>query len=123
MQDTVLVEKMIRLAAKVGLFFACVDGEYSDAERQYIESFVSQLSALAPDDDASRYLGDPLSEDLTTEQLIADTKEILDDFNAFERPIACRAIIALATDVVNADGTEKPKEREALKQFVAALSE
>ena len=35
--NTQAIELVVKLVAKTGLYFSCVDGEYADSERQFIE--------------------------------------------------------------------------------------
>lgn len=116
------IELTIKLVAKTGLFFACVDGTYADSEREFIENYINNLSKVGPVDEVKEMLENALNVHFTLDEIVADTRQLL---GYFEQPEDKQAIVMsmfnFIQHVITADGVEHPAEVEALKQWAEAI--
>jgi len=119
MEDYKAIAKAVKVVAKTGLFFSCIDGEYSDQERQFIENYIQELAQYGNiDEEVKPLLDNPLDKHYTLEEIIADTRDLLQsiDSPADRREIAV-ALADFISQLVKADGKERPAEREAFIQW------
>ena len=118
------IEIVVNLVAKTGLYFGCVDGNYDESERRFIENYIGQLSRVGDVSEVQAMIEHALDQHFTLEEIIADTKELL---ASFDEPTARQAIIMslfqFIDAVIKADGVEHPAEREALIKWAEALRE
>ena len=122
-KDSRAVERIIHLMIKTGLFFGCVDGEYADAERQFIENFAQQLQQAGPIDEVQDMLDHATDHQYTLDEIIADTKALLDEFDSpNERQMVTLALYQFIDNVIKADGVEHPAEHEAFIAWGKALA-
>ncbi|MBR1550895.1 MAG: hypothetical protein IJ632_01075 [Muribaculaceae bacterium] len=121
-KDIKAVEQVIKLMAKTGLFFGCVDGSYDVSERQFIENFTAQLSAVGPIDEVQDMLAHATDVHYTLDEIVAETRQLLNGFdNVAERQMVAMALYQFIDNVVKADGVEHPAEREAFIAWNKAL--
>ncbi|MBQ1724246.1 MAG: TerB family tellurite resistance protein [Muribaculaceae bacterium] len=122
--NTQAIELVVKLVAKTGLYFSCVDGEYADSERQFIENYLAQLSKVGPVDEVQDMLRKALYNRFTLEEVVADTKALLAQF---DRPLDRQSIIMslfqFIDKVVKADGVERGEEKSAIIAWAKALAE
>jgi len=113
-QDYNAIAKAVKVVAKTGLFFSCIDGEYADSEKQFIENYINELAQFGGIDEVTPLLDNPLDKHYTLDEVIADTRDLLESIDS---PADRRAIAITLADfirqVVMADGKERPAEREA----------
>ena len=123
-QNTQAIELVVKLVAKTGLFFSCVDGEYADSERQFIENYLSQLSKVGPIDEVEEMLRNALHNHFTLDEVVADTKALLAQFDRpGDRQMVIMSLYQFIDKVIKADGVENPDERQALIDWAKALAE
>lgn len=114
----------IRLMTKLGLYFAAVDGEYSQSEYIFIDNFINRLSQVGPVDDLRDMLNNALNTVYTLDEVVADTRQLLDCFESGEdKKAIILALANLIQGIIMADGTEHPNERQALLNWAQALAE
>jgi len=112
----------IKLMAKTGLFFANVDGEYADSEREYIENFVSGIEKVgAIEDELKAEIQDSLKHTYTLDQVVADTKAVIADFNDDEKQNILVSLNGFVDKVINADGKVQDAESKAYAEWKSAL--
>ncbi len=108
--------------AKMGLFFASVDGEYADSERTFIENYINQLSAVGPVDEVKDMLENALNQHFTLDEIIDETRQLL---TYFTQPEDKQAIVMSMANfieqVIRADGVEHPAEKQAFLAWANAL--
>ncbi len=121
-QNNNIIEQTIKLVARTGLFFAKADGHYSEREHAFIDAFVAQLALEGSPDEARALVADVEHEAITLHQLVADTRALLGTLPPDQADTVLLMLYAFATDVVNADGTHSPAERQALTQWRQALA-
>ena len=116
------IELTVKLVAKTGLFFACVDGEYSESEKIFIENYINNLAKVGPVDEVKEMLENALNVRFTLDEVIADTRERL---GYVPEPEDKKAIVMsmfnFIQHVITADGVEHPNEVEALQKWAEAL--
>ena len=122
-QNYSAIEQTIKLVAKTGLYFASVDGEYSQAERNFIENYKNQLAQRGPVNDVQYIFDHIWDHPVTLQEVINDTRDLLDMMPA---PADKQAVVASLAGyiqrVIWADGSEHPDEREALITWMNALA-
>ena len=112
----------MKLMAKTGLFFASVDGEYSQSERIFIENYINSLSQVGPVDEVKDMLENALNTRFTLEEIIADTRQLLGYFPEVEdKKAIVLSMYNFIQQVIQADGVEHPAEKDALLQWANAL--
>ncbi len=121
-QNNNIIEQVIKLVARTGLFFAKADGHYSEREQTFINAFIEQLALEGSADEARALVGDVEHETNTLDQLVADTRAVLDTLPPDQADTVLLMLYAFVTDVVDADGDDCPAEREALAQWRQALA-
>ena len=100
------IELTVKLVAKTGLFFACVDGEYSESEKIFIENYINSLSNVR----------------FTLDEIVADTRQLLGYFPEVEdKKAIVMSMYNFIQRVITADGVEHPNEVEALQKWAEAL--
>ena len=117
-----LIEQVIKLVARTGLFFAKADGDYTEREQAFINEYVNQLARDGSPDEVRSLLGDVEHEPVTLDQLIADTQALLAQLPVADGQMVSLMLYAFINDVVKADGDDCPAEKEALRQWCAALA-
>lgn len=111
-------EKMVRLCAKIGVFFANADGVYSEKEAEYVDKFLSllkeknqltnDLELLVKHFDYSK---------CTFEMIIEETKNVLDLFDSEMHSQILNQLSVLIEKVINADDTLHEKEMSYYNQW------
>lgn len=122
-QDYQAIAKAVKVVAKTGLYFSCIDGNYADSERQFIENYINELSQYGGvDDEIKPLLDNPMDKHYTLDEVVADTRDLLESIDS---PADRRAIAITLADfigqVVMADGVERPAEREAFLKWADAV--
>ncbi|MBO5539975.1 MAG: TerB family tellurite resistance protein [Muribaculaceae bacterium] len=116
------IELVVKLMAKTGLFFASVDGEYSQSERIFIENYINSLSQVGPVDEVKDMLENALNTRFTLDEIIADTRQLLGFFPEVEdKKAIVLSMYNFIQQVIQADGVEHPAEKDALLQWANAL--
>jgi hypothetical protein len=113
---------VVKLMAKTGVFFANADGIYLDKEKKYIDNFVSgieQIGDITPELKGEIY--GVLNDKHTLNEVITDTKELLDGFCEEERQAILKAIKGFINKVIRVDGHVHPLEKENYKLWKQAF--
>lgn len=122
MENVNTLEQVIRLVAKTGLFFARVDGEYSDRERAFIQAYIDQLvQAGGTLEEVKAIIGDIERKSITLDEVLADTREVLDQLSPNDARIVKLMLYSYINDVVKADGDDCAAEKAAFEAWNAAL--
>ena len=114
--------QVVKLMAKTGLFFASVDGIYQEREQQYINDYVSgieQIGDITPELKGEIY--ETLDRKFTLNEIISDTRNLLDGFHEVERLSILKGIRSFITKVMNADGHTHPLGHENYKLWKLAF--
>ncbi len=120
--ETKSIEKVIRLLTKAGLFFAKADGAYDQRETDFINNFTAKLAEAGGDAaEAKRMVSEYSSHAISLEEVIADTKDLLDDFDANESATISLMLTGFIEQVINADGVESKPERELYDKWLQAI--
>lgn len=120
--NTLAVERMVRLVAKTGLYFSCVDGQYDDSERQFLDNYLAQLAGVGPVDEVKDMIEHAMDRPVTFDEVVADTREVLDMFTtAGEREMIEMSLFNFINSVIRADGVEHPAERESFIAWANAI--
>ena len=101
-----LIEQVIKLVARTGLFFAKADGDYTEREQAFINEYVNQLARDGSPDEVRALLGDVEHEPVTLDQLIADTQALLAQLPVADGQMVSLMLYAFINDVVKADGDD-----------------
>jgi len=113
---------VVKLMAKMGVFFANADGIYMDRENQYIKKFLSSIERIG--DITTELKGEVygvLESKHTLHEVIADTRGLLEGFNVEERQAILKAIKSFIKKVIRADGHVHPLEKENYKLWKQAF--
>ena len=113
---------VVKLMAKTGVFFANADGCYSNKEEQYLGDFLSGMQQIGDLDDGLRKeVADTLARKYSLDEVLADTRGLLEGFSNEERTAILAAINAFIGEVVRADGQVHPLEEENYKMWKRAF--
>ena len=115
------IEKIIKLIVKLGLFFAHCDGSYSAKERSFISHFVEKLADMGNIDDIKDVLGDSINKTYTLDEVVADTNDLLDDFQGNDRAAIKATLLGFAQQVINSDNNECKAELANLDAWWSKL--
>lgn len=120
-----IMEKLvntIKLMAKSGLFFANCDGEVSIHEKEFIKNFLGSILEVGTIDDGLKNdVKDTLNHTYTLEDIIEETKQLVDGFNDDERKAILVTMSGFISKVISADGRFDPKEHGNYTQWKAAV--
>lgn len=108
--NTNAISKIIKLIVKLGLFFAHCDGTYSDKERSFITNFIQKLASQGNVDDLKAILGDSINRAYTLDEIVADTNDLLDDFQGNDRAAIKATLLGFAQQVINSDSNQDRAE-------------
>ena len=122
-QNLQTIEQTIRLVAKTGLFFASLDGDYSQGERNFIDNYKNRLAQVGPVSDVQQTFDTIWDHPITLQEVINDTRTLLDQLPT---PGDKQAVVATLAhyiqQVIWADGNEHPAERDAAIAWLNALA-
>lgn len=122
-QNYQAIEKVVRLAAKTGLYFASVDGDYSNAERIFIDNYKNQLAQVGPISDVYGIFNQIFDKPVSLSEVINETHDLL---QLMPTPADRQAVVVTLANyiqrVIMADGMEHPAEREAYNTWVQSLT-
>lgn len=120
-----IMEKLvntIKLMAKSGLFFANCDGQVSIHERDFIHNFLRSILEVGEIDETLKLdVVDTLNHTYTLDEIIRETKELVDGFNDDERKAILVTMSGFIQKVISSDGRFDPKEHGNYTQWKAAL--
>jgi len=117
------MEKIIKLMAKSGLFFANADGKYDEKEKNFINGFVARLKQGAElTDEAQKEVEGALERTYTLDEIVDDTKTLLADFDQKEQLTIKLTLARFIKDVIAADGVEHPAEKKNFEAWVDAIA-
>jgi hypothetical protein len=113
---------VIKLVAKTGLFFANVDGEYDTKEREFIENFIANIEEVGSiEDELKDDVKDTLNHTYTLDDIVSDTKALIDGFNDEESDAILKTLNAFVTNVIKADGKVVDEEATTYNEWRAQL--
>lgn len=115
------IEKVIKLVAKTGLFFAHADGEYDVREKKFIDGFIDKLAQIGPVDEVKAELEVSLAKAYTLDEIVAETKDLLVSFNMPEQDVIKLTLRQFVANVINSDCVEKKAETELFRDWIKAL--
>lgn len=122
-QNYQAIEKVVRLAAMTGLYFASVDGDYSNAERIFMENYKNQLAQVGPISDVQGFFNRVFDKPVSLSEVINETRDLL---QLMPTPADKQAVVVTLANyiqrVIMADGVEHPAEREAYNTWLQSLT-
>ena len=123
-QNTQAIERMVRLVAKTGLFFSCVDGEYADSERQFLRNYLEQLAKVGPVDEVKDMIEHAMDQPITFDEVVAETRELIAMFDSsFDKEMIEMSMFNFIDQIIKADGVEHPAEREYFIAWANAIDD
>ena len=121
-QNYQAIEKVVRLAAMTGLYFASVDGDHSNAERIFMENYKNQLAQVGPISDVQGIFNRIFDKPVSLSEVINETRDLL---QLMPTPADKQAVVVslgyYIQRVIMADGVEHPAEREAYNTWVQSF--
>ncbi|MBQ7691957.1 MAG: TerB family tellurite resistance protein [Muribaculaceae bacterium] len=122
-QNFQAIEQTIRLVAKTGLFFASLDGDYSQGERNFIDNYKNRLAQVGPVSDVQQTFDTIWDHPITLQEVINDTRALLDLLpTAGDKQAVVATLAHYIQQVIWADGNEHPAERDAAIAWLNALA-
>ena len=110
------------LMAKTGLFFANCDGDFGSREHNFINSFLNGILEVGDiEDGLQTEIKDSLNHAYTLEEIVAETKALVEDFNEDERKAILFLISQFILKVVASDSDVAEAERENFKLWKEAF--
>lgn len=104
---------IIKLTAKTALFFAHCDGDYSKRERDFVEGYLAGIEQFGEvPEEVKADVRDALKHQYELYPLLAETKELIDDFTLYEKAAVLHSIDEFVLQIIQADGEEMKKERD-----------
>ena len=114
----------IKLMAKTGLFFAHVDGDYSDKEKQFITDFILGIENVGElEHELKAQVLDTVNHAYKLDESVGETKALLEGFNPDEREAIRKSLEAFVQRVIAVDGRNGKAEQESFlkwKELVCA---
>ena len=110
--------KFMKLAAAIGLYFAKVDNDYDEKEKEFIVNYIGKLKeniSLTADEEAELKATD--EHHYTLDEIIAGTNDLLDEYVATERYPLLNTLSVMINQVINADGVVKKEEAESFAKW------
>jgi len=117
------IGKVILLAAKTGLYFANVDGEYDVKEKEFIDNYIQKLSEIGPIDDVKEEIEALVGQTFTLDEVVADTRDLLEDFSGLEKMLIRSTLNQFAKKIIKADGEQAPVEKTAYAMWKEAIKD
>ena len=112
----------IKLMAKSGLFFANCDGEVSIHEKEFIKNFLGSILEVGTIDDGLKNdVNDTLNHTYTLEDIIEETKQLVDGFNDDERKAILVTISQFVLKVLSKDKRIESLERANYEEWKKRL--
>ncbi len=122
MENTNALEMIIKLVAETGLFFAKVDGNYSERERAFFNAYIDQLVQQGGTrDEVMALIGDVEQRNITLEEVLDHTKALLARLSPDEGRVVKLTLRSFITDIIDADGEDCQAEKDAFKAWEEAL--
>lgn len=112
----------IKLMAKTGLFFASCDGDYSQHERDFINAFLNSILSVGDiDESLQNEVNDSLKRSFSLEEIIQETRQLVDGFNEDERKAILLTMSAFVQKVISADERMDSQERANYAKWKEAV--
>ena len=122
MESVNTLELVIKLVAKTGLFFAKVDGNYSEREKSFLQAYIDQLvSTGGTEQEVREMIGDFDQQVITLEEVVADTREILHRLPAAQARIVKLMLYSYISDIIEIDGEQCSDEKTAFHAWEEAI--
>ncbi|MBM6993449.1 MAG: hypothetical protein I3J02_09340 [Prevotella sp.] len=113
---------IVRLMAKTGLFFANADGNYAASENRYLDKFIANIEGVGDlEDELREEIKQSLNQKFTLDEVVDDTRELLNGFSATEQKAILHALHSFISDVIRADEKLHPLEKENFKAWEKAF--
>ena len=110
--------KFVKLAAEIGLFFAKVDNDYDEKEKEFIINYISSLKQSNPltvEEEAE--IKKVPEHHFTIDEIIADTNDLLNEYEDEERYPLLNTLSVMINQVINADGIVTKEEVDAFTMW------
>ena len=122
MENLKTLEQVIKLVAKTGLFFAKVDGEYTEREQAFMQAYIDKLvEAGGTPEEVQAIIGDMENQPITLDEVIADTHALLNSLPPNDARIVKIMLFSYVSDIVAADGEDCPAEKAAFDAWNQSL--
>lgn len=106
--------KFVKLAAEIGLFFAKVDNDYDEREKEFLVGYIKELEKSNPLSEEEKSLISEMSEHhFTLNEVIQDTKDLLVEYSEEDKYPLLNTISVLINQVINADGKVTTEEADS----------
>lgn len=110
--------KFVKLAAEIGLFFAKVDNDYDEREKEFLVGYIKELEKSNPLSEEEKSLISEMSEHhFTLNEVIQDTKDLLEEYREEDRNPLLNTISVLINQVINADGKVTKEEADSFASW------
>lgn len=110
--------KFVKLAAEIGLFFAKVDSDYDEKEKEFLVGYIKELEKGNPLSEEEKSLISEMSEHhFTLNEVIQDTKDLLEEYREEDRNPLLNTISVLINQVINADGKVTKEETDSFASW------
>jgi len=113
--------KVIGLMAETGLFFAKADGQYDNAEKDFIENFLKNLGQYGDVSEVKETVEGALGKTFTLDKIVADTQDLVKGFNDTEKAAILATIGGFIAKLIASDGVEHPAEKANFDAWKKAL--
>lgn len=116
--DDMKTDEMVLLLAKIGSFFANCDGEYSDDEKVFITNYIQTMRSNSVLSDSTEIqLLETTNHNISYNEIISDTENLLKDFNPTEQHAIIKSISDFIQKVIEADNHVNKNEELYFKQW------
>lgn len=106
--------KFVKLAAEIGLYFAKVDSDYDEKEKEFLVGYIKELEKSNPLSEEEKSLISEMSEHhFTLNEVIQDTKDLLVEYSEEDKYPLLNTISVLINQVINADGKVTTEEADS----------
>ncbi|MBR6248597.1 MAG: TerB family tellurite resistance protein [Muribaculaceae bacterium] len=121
-QNTLPIEIIVKLAAKTGLYFACVDGDYDKSEQEFIARYLDRLAEVGDVSDVRYMIEHATDVPVSMDELVGETRRLLNSLpTPADRQAVTWALYRFIDKVIHVDGVVREPEREAFETWINSL--
>lgn len=122
MGDMETLVKVVKLMAKTGLYFAHCDGDYSQSEKDFLESYVSGIEMIGSiDDELKQSVYSTFDHTYSLDEIVGESREVVDVFPADQRQVILKEMLHFIEKVICIDKKIDTAERTEYMKWKAAL--
>lgn len=109
--------KLVLLSAKIGVFYAKVDNNYDDEEKQFIQQYIKNLHDNKITAQEKKQIEAVENEHLTIDSIIKDTEDCIKVYTDEDQKSILHVLSNLISMIIERDNVKTKSEVEAYNQW------